>query len=167
MLITLAQQYGIGAVLLIFIIGAACVLKIVGVCKDLWAKRSKFAEDNINKGKQIEANEEAAALQQLAQETQINDMQQNIALLTEIVENQKQQLELLIESDKLTTKAWIKQQHDIWMPKQCIDSQVLDLLEEKYAIYKKENGNSWAKRLMEDLRALPLITVIQLDSDGE
>ena len=60
--IELTTKYGFGVVLIIFIVCAACTLKIIGFCKDLWAKRKKFADVNIEKGKAIEAKEEADAL---------------------------------------------------------------------------------------------------------
>ena len=163
----LISSYGIGAVLIIFIVVSACILKIITFCKDLWAKRQKFAEANIEKGKKIEAAEEAEILQHTSQDTKIKKLEGNINLLTDAVNELKKQNELLLKSDMLATKAWIKEQHDIWVPKQCIDSQILDLLEAKYKIYKQEKGNSWAERLMEDLRALPLITVIPVDIDRE
>ena len=163
----LISSYGIGAVLIIFIVVSACILKIITFCKDLWAKRQKFVEANIEKGKKIEAAEEAEILQHTSQDTKIKKLEGNINLLTDAVNELKKQNELLLKSDMLATKAWIKEQHDIWVPKQCIDSQILDLLEAKYKIYKQEKGNSWAERLMEDLRALPLITVIPVDKDKE
>ena len=164
---TLSQTYGFGALIVIFIIMTACVIKIITFCKDLWAKRQKFIDANIEKGKKIEAAEEAETLQHTSQDAKIKNLEDNIGLLADAVNELKKQNELLLKSDMLATKAWIKEQHDIWVPKQCIDSQILDLLEAKYKIYKQEKGNSWAERLMEDLRALPLITVIPVDRDKE
>lgn len=164
---TLSQTYGFGVLIVIFIIMTACVIKIITFCKDLWAKRQKFIDANIEKGKKIEAAEEAETLQHTSQDAKIKNLEDNIGLLTDTVNELKKQNELLLKSDMLATKAWIKEQHDIWVPKQCIDSQILDLLEAKYKIYKQEKGNSWAERLMEDLRALPLITVIPVDRDKE
>lgn len=165
---TLASTYGFGVVVLIAIVGIACLIKIITFCKDLWTKRQKFVETNINKGKAIEAEHEAEESQHKAQEAEVQALKDNVKLLTSIVAQQKDQMALLVESDMLATKAWIKQQHDIWVPKQCIDSQILDLLESKHKIYKKENGNSWADKLMDELRALPLITVIpSKNSDTE
>lgn len=163
----LVSSYGFGVVFLIFIVVSACIIKIITFCKDLWAKRQKFIDANIEKGKKIEAAEEAETLQHTSQDTKIKNLEGNINLLTDAVNELKKQNELLLKSDMLATKAWIKEQHDIWVPKQCIDSQILDLLEAKYKIYKQEKGNSWAERLMEDLRALPLITVIPVDKDKE
>lgn len=160
LLATLASTYGFGVVLLILIVGIACLIKIITFCKDLWSKRQKFIETNVNKGKAIEAKHEAEESWQKAKEAEIQALKDNVKLLTTIVAQQKDQMDLLVESDMLATKAWIKQQHDIWVPRQCIDSQILDLLESKHKIYKKENGNSWADKLMEELRALPLITII-------
>jgi hypothetical protein len=68
-------------------------------------------------------------------------------------------MNLLIDSDQLETKAWIKEQHEKWTRLKAIDGQSLDLLESRFAIYEKEGGNSWAHRLMDDIRALPLITI--------
>jgi hypothetical protein len=46
------------------------------------------------------------------------------------------------------------------MAKKYIDSQSLDLLESRYKIYVREDGNSWAEKLMNDLRALPIVTTV-------
>jgi hypothetical protein len=59
---TLSQTYGFGALIVIFIIMTACLIKIITFCKDLWAKRQKFIDANIEKGKKIEAAEEAETL---------------------------------------------------------------------------------------------------------
>jgi hypothetical protein len=79
-----------------------------------------------------------------------------------MLENQEKMIELLIASDELSIKAWIKEQHETWMPLGCIDSQTFELLEARYKIYVDEGGNSWAKKLMDDLRGLPVVTVIPL-----
>ena len=73
-------------------------------------------------------------------------MEGNINLLTDAVNELKKQNELLLKSDMLATKAWIKEQHDIWVPKQCIDSQILDLLEAKYKIYKQFLGGTYGTK---------------------
>jgi hypothetical protein len=65
-------------------------------------------------------------------------------------------------TNELDIKSWIKAQHEKWIFKGCIDSQMLDLLEQRYAIYTAEGGNSWAKKLMDELRALPTVTVVSL-----
>jgi hypothetical protein len=65
-------------------------------------------------------------------------------------------LTLLTESDKLNTKAWIKEQHDKWIPLGFIDSQSLDLICARYAIYELEGGNGWAKKMVDEIKALPV-----------
>jgi hypothetical protein len=37
---------------------------------------------------------------------------------------------------------------------------VLELLEDRFRIYQEEGGNSWAERLMKDLRELPVVVVV-------
>jgi hypothetical protein len=51
------------------------------------------------------------------------------------------------------------------MRKGCIDSHVLELLEERFEIYKEEGGNSWAEKLMNELRSLPVAVVIPVDKE--
>ena len=75
---------------------------------------------------------------------------------------QSEELTRLRKSDRLAIKTWIKEQHEKWIRLGCIDNYTLDLLEERYAIYKEEGGNSWAKKLMDELRALPTVTVVAI-----
>jgi hypothetical protein len=35
-------------------------------------------------------------------------------------------------------------------------------LEQRYAVYSAEGGNSWAKKLMDELRALPVVTIVPI-----
>ena len=87
--------------------------------------------------------------------------------LTTLATEQKKTNDRLIRSDKLAIKTWIKEQHDIWTQKGYIDSHTLELLEERFEIYKEEGGNSWAEKLMNDIRQLPLITTIAPHLDKE
>ena len=77
-----------------------------------------------------------------------------------IAERQQELIELLIASDELDIKSWIKMQHEKWIPRQCIDSQTLDLLAQRFEIYEQEGGNSWAEKLVNELKALPVVTAI-------
>lgn len=63
-------------------------------------------------------------------------------------------------SDELDIKAWIKAQHDKALLKKSLDSETRDLLEQRFAIYKKEGGNGWAEQMMKDIRNMPVVTRI-------
>lgn len=93
----------------------------------------------------------------------MNQLETNVKELTEIAQRQQELIELLIKSDELSIKSWIKAQHEKWIPRQCIDSQTLELLEARYSIYTKEGGNSWAEKLVKELRALPVVTVVSIN----
>ena len=92
-------------------------------------------------------------------------MESDIIDLKVIVSQQKELIEQLTESDMLNTKAWIKEQHEKWIALQCIDSQSLDLVLQRYKIYAKEGGNGWAQKMVEEIKALPTITVIPIHKD--
>lgn len=165
MLAELFATYTVETVVIILAIGIPAIIKGIGSVKALWKKRTDFITENVRRGHEEEAQKETQMLEKAATEARLSAVEKNIDLLTEIASQQKEQINLLIKSDKLDIKAWIKAQHDYWIPRGYIDSQILDLLEERYEIYKKENGNSWAKKLMDELRALPTISVFPINNN--
>lgn len=74
----------------------------------------------------------------------------------EHLQNISNQIEILINSDKDSIKAWITEKHHFYCYKQkWIDDYSLDCIEKRFSIYQKENGNSFVEGLMEDIRKLP------------
>lgn len=156
----LIAAFGGGTVFIILLIAIPAIIKCIEWCKKIWAVREKFKQENINRGKELELAEITQENKEQEQESRIKVLETSIEKLTTIIEIQQQQLDLLIRSDELDIKSWIKMQHEKWIVHQCIDSQTLDLLEQRYAIYQEEGGNSWAKKLVDELRALPTVTVL-------
>lgn len=152
-------------VILVLMIGIPSIINFIGWCKRIWNQRQQFQQENIDKGKRIEAREEREENRLQKGESRMTTLESDVADLKGIAKKQQELIELLIQSDELDIKSWIKIQHEKWMPKGCIDSQTLDLLEQRYAIYEKEGGNSWAKKLMTELRSLPVVTVIPIPVD--
>lgn len=63
---------------------------------------------------------------------------------------------ILMDSDKDAIKAYITREHHYFCyQKGWIDDYSLDCLERRYQHYVEENGNSFIKQLMEEVRALP------------
>lgn len=91
-------------------------------------------------------------------EQRMDTLEENVKELRKIAERQAELIQILIQSDQLDIKSWLKAQHEHWMELGCIDSQMLDLVTQRFAIYAKEGGNSWAERLVEDMRSLPVVT---------
>lgn len=156
----LIETFGLGTVVIILLIGGAAIVKFIEWCKKTWQKRKDFANENqqigIKKEQELEAREERLA----KGEARMDALEENVKKLTEMAEKQQKMIELLIQSDELDIKSWIKAQHEKWIPLGCIDGQTLDILEQRYAIYAKEGGNGWAKKQVEELRKLPTATVV-------
>lgn len=156
-MLELIGAFSLETIIIILLVGIPALIKFIAWCKNVYKEREKFKQENINKGRDLERQEEAQQLRQ----TQIEAEQQRQAV--EIAELRKM-IKLLIESDILNTRAWIKEQHEKWMPRQCIDSQTLDILSQRFNVYEKEGGNSWAKILVDDLKELPTVTIVPIST---
>lgn len=163
----LFSTFGVGTVLIILLIGIPAIVNFITWCKGVWKKRASFAQENYNHGRQDEAQLESKENRLQNHEAELAALKANLAALTTINTNQQRQIDLLIESDKLSIKAWIKEQHEKWTRCGYIDSQSLEVLEDRFKVYTKEDGNSWAEKLMNEIRALPLVTVFQNNNRGE
>ena len=54
----LISTFGIGTVIIILLMGIPVIVNFIKWCKDLWATREKFKQENIQKGIEIEARAE-------------------------------------------------------------------------------------------------------------
>ena len=158
----LFSTFEVGTILIILLIGIPSIVNFIKWCKNLWATREKFKQDNIQKGKEMEAQAEQSEARLEKGEARMAQLETDVRDLKELIAKQQQLIELLIKSDELDIKSWIKTQHERWIPQRCIDSQTLELLEQRYSIYTKEGGNSWAEKLVTELRALPIVTIVPI-----
>ena len=165
-MVGLLETYSLVSILIILIIAIPSIVSVISWCKKLWSQREKFKQDNIQLGKALEAQDEEEEARLTRDEERIKLLEDNLVELKGLFKIQQEQIALLIKSDELDIKSWIKIQHEKWMPRQCIDSQTLDLIEQRFEIYEKEGGNSWAKRLMKDLRSLPVVTIVPTNEMG-
>lgn len=158
----LIESFGLGTVVIILLIGGAAIIKFIEWCRKTWKQRSDFANENqkigMHKEKELEQREERLA----SGEARMTALEENVKKLTEIAEKQQEMIELLVQSDELDIKSWIKAQHERWIALGYIDGQTLDILEQRYAIYAREGGNGWAKKQVEELRTLPTATAVSL-----
>lgn len=164
-MVELLTTYGVTSIIIILLIAIPTIVNFISWCKKLWKQRQAFAQENEQKGYQegVEAEEEQFEKNKF--EERIKKMESDIVDLKVIVSQQKELIKQLTESDMLNTKAWIKEQHEKWIALQCIDSQSLDLILQRYKIYAKEGGNGWAQKMVEEIKALPTITVIPVPRD--
>lgn len=97
------------------------------------------------------------------QNEQIDKIKENMQILLDSQEKIfkemelfKQQLKMIIESDKDDIKSWITEKHHFYcFEKKWIDDYSMDCIEKRYGHYKDEGGNSFIEELMNELRNLP------------
>ena len=163
-LLEFLATYNIWTVILIGFCSIFCLIKIIEYCKKLWKKRQDFAQQNLKNGIQEEREREAHELKEEHERQRVVALEMQVAQLSTLIAAQQDQINLLIRSDELDIKAWIKNQHEKWIALQCIDSQSLDLLLQRYEVYAREGGNSWAEKLVNEIKALPVVTVIPVQT---
>ena len=136
-----------------FIILLAIAVK-EGITLVIWFKdffKKKFNDDMKNTVATKERNEQICKIKE--------DMQTLIDSQEKIfkeIESFKQQLEMIIESDKDDIKSWITEKHHFYCyERKWIDDYSMDCIEKRYGHYKDEGGNSFIEELMNELRSLP------------
>ena len=161
-MIELIATFGITPIILILLIGIPAIVNFIIWCKKLWKQRTDYTNENIQRGRDIERAEEAEEHRFESGESRISKLESIQKQQADLITELKLTNDRLVRSERLAIKTWIKEQHDIWVPKGCIDGQILELLEQRFEIYREEGGNSWAEKLMNDMRALPIVTIIPL-----
>lgn len=135
-----------------------------GVDLVIWAKelyQKKFNKDHLklNQQEMLEQHYEDC------EERHIESIKKYEALLSEIdsltetmntrVDRVEARLSQLTKSDMHDIKGWIVEKHHSLMIQGWVDDFTMDTLEKRYADYVSEDGNSYVKGLMTELRALP------------
>lgn len=117
--------------------------------KDLFKK--KFNDDIKNTVATKKQNEQMCKVKE-----DIQLLIQNQEKVFKEIELFKQQLEMIIESDKDDIKSWITEKHHFYCyERKWIDDYSMDCIEKRFGHYKDEGGNSFIEELMNDLRSLP------------
>lgn len=66
-----------------------------------------------------------------------------------------EKVELLLDSDKESIKAYITKEYQYWMRQGFIDIYSLNVLDERYRKYRKEKGNTFIADMVQELHNLP------------
>ena len=165
-LIELLSTFPVWTVLLIATASIIIILKIIEWVKKSWEKRAQFEQNAILEGERIQREEDAREAAEKEKERRIAALETSVTNLNNVVAEQQKLLQLLVESDELDIKAWLKAQHERWIALQCVDSQSLELICQRFEIYAKEGGNSWAQKLVDEIKALPVVTIIPVERQG-
>ena len=143
-MLNLLQQYSLTEII-IFIITVALAIKGIIDFYD-WAKqRIKVPLDKRYTNKEIQQK----VLDTLnAHNEQIDTMAKSI--------------NILIASDKDDIKSWITEKHHYFCYELgYIDDYNFQCIEARYKHYKEEDGNTFIDSFMEEIRALPKVSVIK------
>ena len=157
------EYVSIETIIIVLLFALPYIIKIAKGIFALIKNAKNQREILIQEGRALERADQALVCRFEKGESRITHLEEEENRLEAVLQKQGEILDLLLESDKQSIKAWIKSQHDKWMTKQYIDNQALDLLERRFEIYTKEHGNSWALDLMTDLRDLPVVSVVSLN----
>ena len=136
-----------------FIVLLAIAVK-EGITLVIWFKdlfKKKFHDDMKNTVATKKHNEQICKIKE-----DIQLLIQNQEKIFEEIKLFKQQLEMIIESDKDDIKSWITEKHHFYCyERKWIDDYSMDCIEKRYRHYKDEGGNSFIEELMNELRSLP------------
>ena len=151
-MVALLQRYSLSDILMFTVFLALAVKSLITFFD--WAQqrlKKIFNKEHskLNKREQLQrrlqrGDEVMAALKDSQQETD------------KILKNLQTKIDMLIDSDKDDIKSYItKQHHYFCYQKGWIDDFSLDCCQRRYQHYLKQDGNSFIRGFMEELRSLP------------
>ena len=88
-------------------------------------------------------------------ETKMTELNTTMSDFRKDINANKEQLDVLIASDKESIKSFIVSCYYQAKSDGYVNSHLMQIIEERYETYKKENGNSYVGGLMNELRAFP------------
>ena len=88
-------------------------------------------------------------------ETKMNELNTTMSDFRKDINANKDQLDVLISSDKESIKSFIVSCYYQAKSDGYVNSHLMQIIEERYETYKRENGNSYVSGLMNELRAFP------------
>lgn len=137
----LLTNYSLSEIILFLILAAVAVKQVISFFD--WA-RKRIRQEVKEKDKPDEVFKLA------------NKHEEQLLNIKHELDSLKEQISLLIESDRDDIKQSITKDHHYFCYKLgSIDDYSLDCVEKRYSHYREEGGNSFVKTLMQDMRALP------------
>lgn len=137
--------------LTLLIVGAEKLIKAIDWLRARF--RKSYDEENTLK-------EEVEDLNKFYEEKKVVD--EGFAKVNERIDKICDLVDMLVESDKESIKAYITERHHFFVQeRKWIDYHSMDCLERRFSIYEREHGNSFVEDLMNDLRQLPKMPIDQ------
>ena len=154
----LLEQYTITDIL-IFLFLFATGLKAILMLWDWFVDRlRKF----FNKEVKVQQDKDELKEQVQQSISRIDAVAQKQDELVTQLKSLQETVTLLVHSDKDDIKSWITEKHHYFCyESKCIDYQSLDCIEKRYRHYVDEGGNSYVADLMNEIRALPKVSMLK------
>lgn len=176
---TLLSQYSIGSIVLVIVLMAVAIKflgELLAYFSDKLGAYFGMKQDDKDFKKETQEQLDTLLKQREGDETFRMDTQKTLA---DMLENQKQMIEqqrqlaekldhnthqvsLLQERMQDSTRAYIIDKYHHFKMIGAIDIMSLEDLERRFMYYKEAGGDTFVDGLMEEIRALPVVTLEQL-----
>lgn len=151
----LLVEYSISEIIIFVVILAFAVKELVTFVD--WGKdrlRKTYDEETKSIEQHKELKDEIKDLNGLYKEKERID--DTFAEINSAISKINGQIDMLVESDKESIKAYITEKHHFFVYSQgWVDDYSLECLERRFAVYRQEHGNSFVCTLMDEIRELP------------
>ena len=147
----LLSNYSAGQIFLFLILVGIAIKEIISFFD--WA--SERLSKQVDKEKKPIKLEEKLSNAIEERNQQIKEIRQDQNKIEQSILAMNNKLNMLIDSDRDSIKAWITAQHHHFMEKGHIDYYSLDCISRRYEDYKRQEGNTFIDELMEEINELP------------
>lgn len=151
----LFTKYSVSEIVLFIIILAIAIKELVNFID--WVKnriKQVYDKDYETNDKEKKLEDRVNELEKFYDEKKIVD--DTFLKIDKTFQSINKRIDILIESDKEDIKSYITRQHHYFVYEvKWIDDYSLDCIERRFNVYESENGNSFIKGLISEIRALP------------
>lgn len=153
-MIDLFNHYSLSEIITFVALLAIAVKEVITFVDFIMGKIRKVSDNNYEERiKEEDIDQKINELNKFFDEKEKVDNQ--FDKINNVFDNINKRIDMLVESDKEDIKSYITEKHHYFVYQQgWIDDYSLECLEKRFAIYQRENGNSFVEGLMEELRNL-------------
>lgn len=156
-LASLIETVGIGTVILVLVVCLPIIFNFLEKVMKLKKEQDKKKEELKQEGAQMQEQKDILEQRLEAGSKRMEALEAHDAKMEELLENQQKEIALLLQSDKMDIKAYITEKYYYYQNKPYINAEIMDILEQRFAIYQIEGGDSFIERMMDELRQKPLV----------
>jgi predicted nuclease with TOPRIM domain len=125
----LLSAFSLETILIILIVCIPYIIKGIKAIYKFFQGLKERRQATLEEGRNLEREEQQTKSRFEKGENRITNLETKESELEAILKRQQELIDLLVISDELDIKAWIKAQHDKALLKKSLDSETRDLLE--------------------------------------